>query len=212
MPKGDQEFDPNKHEKTVHTKGPLKGKETWARKTAIQSDREAGAIAERRNLVKEKKSSWLRKLFGIKKETYLDTLTEEGLEEEMQRSPFTFEVSKENSSYHTITGKINGHKIQMDVHIHLDGTLTLKNNEVVFVDDEKIADEDAGMIAEKFLPLLSQWRKNQIQIKKLGVENKTELSKKDRAVMEVLGKLQPKKAPELEGTDEQKQLGPKKEE
>lgn len=209
LPKDDREFDPEKHEKTLHKKRPLKGKETWIRKSALQNDRKAELIAERSG---EKKQSWFKKLFGIKKEPYLDVLTEQGLNEYIQRSNFTFEEKKEGSKFGWVSGIINGHKLEMDTNVAQNPYNTYYNQKNFFIDGEKISEDDAEKIAEKILRLLVQWSINKNQTEKLGAEAKTELSEKDRAVLEVLGKLPPKEAPELEQAGELKQLGPKTEE
>lgn len=209
LPKDDSVFDPEKHEKTVHTKGPLKGKETWVRKSAVESDKKAAEEANRRNSV-AKEPSWFARLFGTKKETGLDVLTEHALIEHLRGFNYNNTMTGHNAvSFAWITGEINGHKVEMDAELRASGAhgKFAYNSNNFYIDDMPISTEDAKLIAKKILPLLAQdWHNQQ---KAIGLE---EGVKKNRMVLEVLGKLPPKKASELEGKNKQKQLGPKKEE
>src|SRR3989344_8151997 len=104
-------FDPGRHERTLHTKGPLKDKETWVRKSAIESDEEAGAEADRRMSA----HNWVEKVFG-KKLSYLDVLTEQGIIEHLGdlKEIYVDSTTSKNKAALKIEGKFNEYNISVE--------------------------------------------------------------------------------------------------
>lgn len=82
LPKDDQKFDPEIHKLTKHKKGPLKGKETWIRKSATASDAEAKILAKKTEEAEKKEHSWLGNILR-KKGKFTDVFIEEVLAEHL---------------------------------------------------------------------------------------------------------------------------------
>lgn len=185
----DAVFNPEIHEHVKPHKK-TKGGETWVRKTAVESDKQAEKSAELRNMVKE--PDWVEKLFKFgdgRKDTAADVLMEEGLEEELKNFKST------NNGW--TVGVINGHVVEIGA-LHFDNT----NGAVTMrIDGEIIGWLDTKKICKKIFPLLKQRRINS-EI----TENLKQRLKTKRSVLEVLGKVPNQNL--LKESPETKQLPP----
>jgi len=210
LPKDDSVFDPEKHEKTVHKKGPLKGKETWIRKSASESDKTAEEEAKIRNSVAENQS-WFAKLFGkSNKDTALGIAQEEALENELAGLKYEekdYANLDDIAKILTISGKYNGYKLE--IQLDYDPTILMVGKSYTGkIEDKEIENKkDAKKIWKKLYPLLKQRDYNRKKMEqthhKLWIKE---------PFLEVLG-LQPQRPKkEISETNEPKQLGPKKEE
>lgn len=201
-------FDPSRHEITSHTKGPLKGKETWVRKRAIESDEEAGVEAARRNSA----HNWVEKVFG-KKLSYLDVLTEQGIVEHLgnlKETSIDSNTSK-NKRALRIEGEFNGYNIAVDLEFDDNYHFKYKGS----IDNQAINPKDAEKIYKKLNPLIVQRYKNKVALEQVEdrLKKKPELNeilKKEQELQEQYKKSAPL-VEEFMGK-KPKQLGPKKEE
>ena len=198
-------FDPGRHEITSHTKGPLKGKETYVRKSAIESDKEAVAEAERRNSA----FNLVEKVFG-KKLSYLDVLTEQGIIEHLgniRQTTVHSDISKNKLALRT-EGEFNGYNISIErgyddkYHLIYSGS----------IDNQIISPDDAEKIFEILDPLIGQQYKNkssleQIEDKLKKKPERNEILKKEQELQEQYKKSVPL-VEEFMGK-KPKQLGPK---
>lgn len=198
-------FDPTKHEITKHEEGILAGKNTYVRKTAIESDKEATEKAEKRNLV----FNWVDKLLGKKRETYNDVLVEEALKERINADI----VIDQPDFLNEVVFTYKNHNI------HITKYNTKQHS--VLVDGLKVSDKQAELLYKHFFPLLSQINKNNKRTKTIDArlakkqaeilamqEDKRRHEKLEPTVNELLGI----NMSALNEADEPKQLNPKKEE
>ncbi len=184
-PKGDEEFDPEKHVKV--------DEKSWVRKSAAETTKKAEAEANRRNVVIEE-PNWFLRLFGkTNKENYHGVLHEEALETELGNLQFSLSDSGDGF-FPIIWGTYKGHVLLLE-------QSSAKINNV------KITKNDAKKIWKRLRPLIEQRDKNREKLKQTNDKLETK-----RPVLEVLGLLPQRPNKELPETKEPKQLSEKTEE
>lgn len=191
QPKGDEEFDPEKHVKV--------DEKSWVRKTAVETAKKAEKEAERRNLVAEK-PSWFARLFGkTNKETYLDILHEEAFESDLAGLEFNPIERNNTTGYYeeTIRGTYNGHDIELR---------RTHNKMIGKIDNLSLAEDDAEKIWARLHNLIRQRSAKRSKLEQINKKLQTKLP-----VLEVLGTFIPRKQKELPETKEPKQLPEKTE-
>lgn len=193
-PKGDEEFDPEKHVKV--------DEKSWVRKSAFETAKKAEAEASRRNVVIEE-PNWFFRLFGkTNKENYHSILQEEALETELKDLSYVHKINHDNpriakNPTTEIFGTYNGYEIDLNS----DDGYKAKINGVETTKD------DAKKIWKKIDGLLNQKYKNEQQRKNTNDKLKTK-----KPVLEILGLLPQRPDKELLETKEPKQLPEKTEE
>ena len=184
----DSEFNPDIHEKTLHTKGPLKGKETWIRKSAARKDARVQDEADRRNIDRED-MGWLKRLF-TKKTTGLDVLTEEALKNHLKKWVFGRldsrpEAEAEEEEY-VFSGEYDGHKISL---LFKDiswgppaaGRYNIRGADFIGgqVDGQKISSRQSKELFKRFFPLFDKIKQNEQNLRDLNTRIAVKQARRD---------------------------------